>query len=76
MRKSCFCNFLKLHILDAKLSENYYNFEKHSHDPYGRTQYAEQILFEEKIFIFNFVVGERCRKKFKLSQFSKIQSYS
>ncbi len=60
-----------LHILH----EIYYNFEKHLHDLYERTLYAEQILSEEKISIFNFVVGERRRKKFKLSQFSKIQSY-
>ena len=60
--------------MHAILHENYQNCEKHLHDLYERTQYAEQILFEEKISIFNFVVGERRRKKFKLSQFSKIQS--
>ncbi len=74
MRKSCFCNFLKLHILHAILHENYQNFEKHLHDLYERTQYAEQILFEEKISIFNFVVGERRRKNSNFHNFRKFRA--
>ncbi len=35
-----------------------------------KEHYTEPISFEEKISIFNFVVGERCQ----LSQFSQIPS--
>ncbi len=43
------------------------------HDLYERTQYAEQILFEEKISIFNFVAGERRRKNSNLHNFRKFR---
>ncbi len=65
-----------MHILLPYCTENYQKLWKTFTWPLLRTQYAEQILFEEKISIFNFVVGERRRKKnSNFSQLSKIQSW-
>ncbi len=73
MRKSCFCNFLKLQMLHAILRENCY-FLKNVPDLKERTHYEEKNLFEGINSIFNFVIVGKRRTKFKLLQFSKIQS--
>ncbi len=73
--KIMFFIFFKLHILHAILRENYYIFQKSVHDLKERTRYEEQILIEWKMSIFNFVFGGRGRIKFRLVQYSKIQSY-
>ncbi len=59
-----------MHVI---LRENYYNFQKNVHDLNDRTHFGEQILFERKLSIFNFVLVGRRRRKSNFQNFRKFR---